>query len=115
LYADLEAFIYGYARYIRLFYRKGAKSNLARLRKSAEEIWEIQVRDPMPQTRALGRFALRDIFIAFFWKPHNELLTEAQYEAAKLRVSQEWIILFPSELPLSGVTVDDYISNGFPT
>lgn len=111
---DLDYYINGAARSVRLNYRKGSNSNLARLRAASDEVWELQVRGKRPQIRAFGRFACKDIFVAFFWKPHNELLTDPQWRAAKIRCQQEWADLFFPTPPLSGVQVCDYISNGVP-
>jgi len=113
LYADLDLYIAGDRRSVRLQYRKAINSNLARLHRPDDEVWEIQVRGRKPQTRTIGRFAARDVFVGFFWKPHNELNSKLKWDQAIVRCQTEWRQMFSPYLPVSGVTVDDYISNGF--
>jgi hypothetical protein len=109
--ADLDAYTKGEYRTVRLRHRKGSNSQLARLESPNEEVWEVQIRGTKPQIRAIGRFACKDSFVAFFWKPHDELTTEEQWRQAKIRCQTEWMNLF---FPSAPVRVDDYISNGVP-
>ena len=109
--ADFDTYLSGDEISVRLRHRKGTDSQMARLENPGDEVWEIQIRKKA-ELRAIGRFASRDIFVAFFWKPHRELRTPEQWNRAKDRCQTEWANLFSSTSPHSGVTVDDYLTNG---
>lgn len=114
LQADFDAYIRGDERSVRLKYRQGSGSNMVRLDNSDRETWEFQVRGYRPQTRAFGCFAAKDVFIAFFWKRHDEIKDKNDWEAIKIRRYDEWVNLFFHLPPHSGAKVDDYITRGIP-
>lgn len=109
---DFDTYISGDELSVRLRYRQGSNSQMARLENPSEEVWEFQVRGRRPQSRAIGRFACRNTFIAFFWKLHDELKSKKDWAEAKARCQSEWASLFFPSPAHSGVEVDDYLSNG---
>jgi len=98
-------------------YRKPKTTFLARLDPGHDEVWEIRSRDPRPSIRVFGRFADRDVFVALDWG-HRSQLGGPGSNAFKLRIRRckaEWRKLFPSYDPLTGSSVNEYISeNAFP-
>ena len=88
-------------------------SFISRLVPQTDEVWEIRVRDPRPGLRILGRFADKDLFIAFHWYLRTQLKGRRSKAFANAIVDCKaaWDELFPNRQPHSGNTVDDYLTN----
>ena len=114
--ADLQRFLVD--RWITVpsdLYPTVRKSNrdsyMAKLR-GEDEVWEIRSCAPRPGIRIFGRFALKDMFIAFTWAWRPELKGEgsAEWREAIGVCGAEWRKVLPSYAPLSGEYPYDYIS-----
>ncbi|HYE70109.1 MAG TPA: hypothetical protein VD932_01125 [Aquabacterium sp.] len=79
---------------------------MKRLSPSTDEIWEIRSRDPQPGLRIFGRFAEQDVFVAVNMAIRKELDWEREKEVCE----SKWQLLFPSHPPISGASINDYIS-----
>lgn len=76
------------------------------------EVWEFISRYPVPSLRVFGRFAEIDVFVATH-KWVRSLLGAFQSKLWKREIRRckaEWTRLFPADYPVTGVSVNDYIS-----
>ena len=78
-----------------------------------DEVWELRSRDPNPALRVFGRFAMRNAFVATHWARRDELGGwGARDWAAKIRRCKTiWRQLFFTYPPVTGVSINDYLSN----
>jgi hypothetical protein len=107
----LDAYVTGLRIMVRFPPSKNRKALLALLEDEEEEVWEFRCRDPSPQIRIFGRFADRDLFIAFTKKTKRECHTDDDYHQAKEECKRKWRSLFPSYNPYKGNRPDDYVSD----
>lgn len=110
--ADLEHFVAGK----QLTVSTGPKSDpqLKQLDPPLDEIWAIRSRAPRPGIRVLGRFAVKDVFIALTWHFRKDLREDREWRDACVRCKTEWRKLFPAYDPISGKFPSDYASNLVP-
>lgn len=90
------------------------------LNPQVEEVWEIRKRDT-PSTRIFGRFAMKDVFIATNIRTSAELFSSRWVSEGKvkwpvwraeiLRCKANWRSLFQNYNPVSGSTLDEYLSD----
>jgi hypothetical protein len=89
---------------------------LKRLQPGRREVWEIRSREPLPGIRVFGRFADKDLFVAFCWEDRM-ILGPKNSETWKYharRCVADWTNYFPNHLPVhNGRFPDDYISNTY--
>ena len=114
LQADLEAYVSGDVLAVAKHPFKGGRdAYLKRLHQARDEVWEIRSRNPEPQIRIFGRFAAKDVFIAFTWAERPTLggPSSRAWRDAIVRCKTEWRRLFFAYDPFIGATYDDYISN----
>lgn len=103
--ADLDRYIEG--RFIDDAYMKPLSPRLA------EEVWEIKSRRPEPSLRLLGRFAEKDVFVAFVCEERGPLGEKGSEEWKRVirRTKAKWRTMFQSYTPHSGEHLHDYLSN----
>lgn len=84
-----------------------------------DEVWELRCRDPQPQVRVFGRFALPDIFVATNALYRDELgdISQTKWEgnswpAEILRCKRKWATILPALPPYSGGSIHAYITQG---
>jgi hypothetical protein len=109
--AELDNFVVGRLISVRLPPSKDVKARLALLEDAHEEVWEARCREPSPQVRIFGRFAERDLFIAFIKRNRDDV---DEFFAEKELTKRLWRTLFPSYNPHTGIKADDYVSHCFP-
>jgi hypothetical protein len=97
---------------VRLPPSKKVTAYLALLQDAKDEVWEFRCRDPNPQIRIFGRFAEKDLFIAFIKRNRPELSND-EYQPVMEECKRHWRTLFPSYNPHHGSSADDYVSNCF--
>lgn len=91
---------------------RGGAGFIKRLEPPPPEIWEIRITYPSPFVRIFGRFAEPDTFIATdmhtreFLGPKGSVAWNQACQAC----DAEWHRLFPSDPPLQGSIVADYIT-----
>ncbi len=110
--ASFENFILG--RTVAVALTQNHKSaGLARLDPPNHEVWEFRVRDAWPELRTLGRFAEADVFVALNLYERWELRGRQKWDEAKARCRADWSVLFPGTPPVTGRTINDYVSTKF--
>jgi hypothetical protein len=84
-----------------------------------DEVWELRSRDPEPQVRVFGRFALPDCFVATHAAFRDDLgdLSWSRWEGNNWpieiqRCKSKWAVLLPSQIPFSGGSIHAYITRG---
>ncbi len=107
----LDAFTTGLRINVRIPPSKNVRAHLALLEDAEEEVWEFRCRDPDPQIRIFGRFAEKDLFVAFLTRSKPEVVTDSDYLVAKEEGKRQWRTFFPSYSPHTGKSPDDYVSN----
>ena len=114
LWADFDRFVEGRLVPVALDspYRKPKNTYLSRLHPGSDEVWQIRSRAPRPSIRVFGRFAYRDCFVALFWRLRSELggPGSSAYRQEMRNCLAAWRHIFPHHDPLTGSTVDEYIS-----
>ncbi len=121
--ADLDNFVAG-RKVISVAkhpFKGGKTADLKRLEAPREEVWEWRSRHPKPGLRILGRFASKDIFIAFRYaersglgrarKVRGRMKESREWRDAKLRCKADWRNLFPAYNPFMASTLYGYVSN----
>jgi len=113
--ADLDSFVEG-RKVIAVAkhpFKGGKKSDFKRLHKARDEVWEFRSRNPQPGIRILGRFAAKDIFIAFRWSERRELggPHSRAWRNAMVGCKTDWRHLFPAYNPFTGSDLYGYITN----
>jgi|SRR5271155_1715753 len=109
--ADLESFVQDPWITVAADSRRAGSCYMARLHPPSDETWDIRCRDPKPGIRILGRFALKDVFIALTWEERLPLrkFESTEWKQAIARCILEWNRRFWSQ-PLTGSYPDDYLS-----
>ena len=87
--------------------RRTKSSDLKRLSRGEDEVWEFKVRAAKPQLRVFGRFASVDIFIALTGPVDRR---NCDYPGEIIRCQREWHTLLPEYSPVHGSQANDYIS-----
>lgn len=92
-------------------FKKPQDTMLARVGPVEAEFWSIRITAPedTPGIRCLGAFAEKDKFIALMWDC-RELIGNNFSEEVEAAQAM-WRDLFGIEPPLSGDTLDDYLTN----
>jgi hypothetical protein len=114
LQADLDAYVEGQVLPVAKHpFRDGRDAYFKRLHEARDEVWEIRSRHPDPQIRIFGRFAEKDVFIAFTWAERAELRgpKSRAWRDAIVRCKTEWRRLFFAYDPFIGNDYNEYISN----
>jgi len=93
-------------------FTKPKATYMARIDPPADEVWDIRSIDSRPAIRVLGCFAEADLFVALTWEFQKNLGGPNSKEWRDFRESCKtmWKTLFPSYLPFSGTTINDYVS-----
>jgi hypothetical protein len=78
----------------------------------ADAVWEIRSRDPKPNIRVFGQFAATDVFIATHMCTRSYLGASGSKEWRDEfeRCKPEWNKLFAGYRPVSGGSLNEYIS-----
>lgn len=117
--ADLEVFVKGQVITVSLTPYQHKTAFMGLLDRPEDEVWDIRSRDPNPGLRLFGRFAEIEVFIALNWRPRSvKWLNQKPLGNSRsidwhleiLECQQAWSKLFPNHTPISGVQIDDYIS-----
>lgn len=110
--ANLEAFVKGDIIPVSLTPYEHRNAYMGRLYRPNDEVWDIRSRDPKPGLRLFGRFALPDVFIALNWVSRRELgdVAALKWDFAILECQERWKELFPTNEPIHGDKIHDYIS-----
>ncbi len=113
--ADLDSFVEG-RKVIAVAghpFKGGKKSDFKRLYKARDEVWEFRSRNPRPGIRIFGRFAAKDIFVAFGWAERPDLggPQSRAWRDAMVRCKTDWRNLFPAYDPFTGSNLYGNISN----
>lgn len=88
---------------------------MKRLQKAPFDIWEIRVKDMLPQYRVFGMFAYIDTFICSHIVRRDQLggFNSKEWDQAKVLAHAYWCSLFPGISRHTGNHFSDYIeSNG---
>lgn len=120
--AQLRAWLDGFTkgRPITVGSDKNPNVDIKILDPRSDEVWELRKRD-QPSTRIFGRFAMKDVFVAtnictsrdLFrskWVTKSEIRWPVWREEIK-RCKAVWRALFVDYKPVSGDSLDDYLSN----
>ncbi len=124
LWATLETFIKGQEIGICLTPYKATAAYMSRLDKPEDEVWDIRSIDPSPGIRVFGRFAEKDVFVGLIWSPRSVEIPASQrlplgdkdsieWKHAILECKSEWRKLFPSDEPIHGEEIDEYVGTNF--
>lgn len=108
---DFDRFITGRRISVRRPPSRNVTSLFALLEPPNDDVWEIRSRDPTPQLRVFGRFAMTDMFVALTWWKRPDL--ESQWRYAREECKTEWSRLFPAYRPISGANIRDCISTKY--
>jgi len=84
---------------------------LARVDPIEAEFWSIRVTEPeeTPGIRAFGAFTQKDTLVALTWE-YRELIGDA-FDDEVDSVRDAWTVLFVSEEPFGGASLDEYLTN----
>jgi hypothetical protein len=109
--ADLESFVRDPWITVAADSRRAGPAYMAQLQPPSDETWDIRCRDPQPGIRLLGRFALKDVFIALTWEERLPLkdFGSTEWKEAIARCVVEWNRRFWNQ-PLTGSYPDGYLS-----
>jgi len=110
LWADLDHFSTG--EQIVVGNRFDDDCHMKRLNPPSAEVWEFLSRWPSPSIRVFGRFAEVDVLVITH-KWVRKLLGafgSRTWKREIRRCNAEWTRLFPAHYPVTGVSVNDYIS-----
>lgn len=96
----------------RVFGNKKRGLFLDRLDPPPPEIWEVRVTEPSVQARLFGRFAEPDTLILTKFHTRNLLGDKgsADWNRALAACQKCWNDLFPEQLPHTGVSIFDYVT-----
>jgi hypothetical protein len=113
--ADLDSFVEGnkVIAVAKHPFKGGKKSDLKRLHKPNDEVWEFRSRHPRPALRIFGRFAAKDLFIAFRASERREMggPQSRAWRDAIVQCKTDWRNLFPAFNPFTERTLYGYVSN----
>ena len=84
---------------------------LARVDPIEAEFWSIRVTEPeeTPGIRAFGAFTQKDTLVALTWE-YRELIGDA-FDDEVDSVRDAWTVLFVSEEPFGGASLDECLTN----
>ena len=104
--ADLETFVTEADLYPHYLYWLTPRTDL---------VWEIRSIADEPTLRVLGRFIMRDVFVALTIEERSELggWESLSWRRAKRTTIQRWITLFNIP-PIEGDSQDDFFSGAIP-
>jgi len=124
---DLEHFVEGGVISMGFTPHQHRDAYIGRLCPTSDGTWEIRSRAPSPGLRVFGRFAKKDVFIAFdyefrsvkpFWGDKNKKPlgdnNNYEYEVALLNTMQMWDEIFSGTEPIKGDNWREYITRGVP-
>lgn len=122
--ATLQYFVMGKRIGVCLSPFEAAKAYMGRLHKVEDEVWDIRAIDPNPGIRVFGRFAEKDVFVAFLWSPRSVEVPASQrlplgdkdsiqWKQAIKECKAEWRKVLPSYAPIHGGHPSDYIGSNF--
>jgi hypothetical protein len=94
---------------------------IGRLDDVRDEVWDLRSQEPQPGLRVFFRFAEKNIFVALTCAPRSvhvswlrrlPLLdrTSREWRDAIVECRSEWRKLFPAHEPISGSSIDDYLT-----
>lgn len=108
--ADLDHFTEG--GLIIVGQRTTRYAHMKRLDPGEKEAWEIRSRDPLPELRLFGRFALPDVFVGTRLCDRDYLGIEnsREWRDEINRCGADWRNLFPAHDPVCNGALNDYIS-----
>lgn len=120
--ADLESFVANDVVTVCWNPFEARDAKMGRLHPMADEVWDLRSQGPPPGLRVLCQFAEKDVLVALTCHPRSvgvpwlnrlPLLgrRSREWRNAIVECRREWNMLFPAHQPLSGVNLDDYISN----
>jgi hypothetical protein len=75
------------------------------------EVWVLSFRKPPPGWRVFGRFARKNVFVAFCHYEREDLADNVQYQAAAKALIAEWDKRFPKMEPFKGSRFEDYFGD----
>ena len=106
----LDRFSLGKRQVVRLDPNADAPSaQLARNHPTSAGIWEFRIRDPKPQIRVFGGFALQDTFVALDYRERAGL----DFDEAVRNALDLWRHLFKDHRPVTGENINDYLSDRY--
>jgi len=77
--------------------------------KGHDEVWVLYIHKPPPGWRIFGRFARKNVFVAFRYYEREEL--PDNFYAAAQNVIQQWDMKFPGVDPFRGGRFEDYLGD----
>ena len=121
--AELENFVSGAPISVCWIpFEANGNHQLGRLDKIEDGVWDYRSTNPPPGLRVFCRFAEKDVLVAFTCSPRSVHVSwldrlpllgrqSREWKRAILECRAEWAKLFPAYQPISGGSIDDYISN----
>lgn len=120
--ADLISFVKGDLIGVSMSPYKHEDARMGLLAEPKHQVWDIRSCDPNPGLRVFGRFADKDVFIGFTWRPRSVEWAKQkplggnylEWEFEKLECENQWDSLFPNHPPKSGERLHEFVSKAFP-
>jgi len=102
---------------------KARDEQIGRLDRVQDEVWDLRSQEPKPGLRVFFRFAEKDVFVALTCAPRSVSVswlrrlplldrTSREWRDAIIECRRGWRVLFPTYEPISGTSVDDYLTGG---
>ena len=125
LQADLETFVKGERLAVSTVPFSHGTAYMGLLSPEKAGTWEVRSRDPQPGIRVLGRFAYKDVFVAFTWRlrsrkhpdwPNQTPLGDKnsfEYQLALIEVEERWADVFPGREAITGSDVRELLSERY--
>ena len=89
---------------------KPPETTLARVHPVELEVWDIRSIEPHPGIRCLGCFLEQDVFVALKWD-YRENISSEEWGIMIQQCLDLWNNIFGVRRPLSGRTLDEYLTN----
>lgn len=89
---------------------KPPETTLARVHPVGKEVWDIRSIEPHPGVRCLGCFLEKDLFVALKWD-YRENIGSEDWNFIIDECLDLWKNIVKTKPPLSGKSLDDYLSN----
>jgi len=121
LLASLQRIVRGELLKVCLTPFKARKAQMGRLEPTRDSVFDIRSGEK-PGLRVFCRFAEKDVVVAFTCAPRSVKVSwldrlplgdrySREWKRGVLECKREWVKIFPAHNPISGDSLDDYLSN----